>query len=643
MRSRKLEYYIFAFVVLPFVLLPSAWAMQKQRTIIIALDQSGSMRRSDPNNLRHEAAGLLVTTEAANDQIGIIAFGESAQWLQKPISRGQFDFKRLNNVGASDAHTSFAPVLQAVEEYLISQPSSFFRDHEVCLVLLTDGRSDPAKESADADRSTSLTIAGRNAARLTVYTIGLGGNLDDQFLESLARDSNGLSIRVESAMDLPDAFLRVAARAAALPVYRRSSSPGQLNWAGTPRRVVIAFTGQNASSVRFDGNVLYRSSHVAVAEQDPARGAANLEWTGSGHAFLCVKEPLTLELQTDFPTALLTDAPHPVTVKLESPHGPLKNAFFLDNANAELELAGSEIETAPLHREPRAEVFTGEFEAQRAGSFQARALLESPYGRVETFLGDVIASVTPIAVPQQVSAGVFDPLPRSWFARKVNIRSLLPVGTVHLELSSSGLRDNLPANLNIISGNGTKLKVILGGAPGVTHVVRYLATWSDGESVVSRRGALRIWTHQMTLGELITDKWQWIVAALLIGAVFGVAAWEFWPRPIQADLVVRQNGNQVLRLQLPSQLKTRTLHLSESEAGTRTGSDRAAIAGPHSRELLSLQSARRRGKWTIIAYPRAARVPSQHGRAWSEIDLGVMHVPVFHTDDGTIQINVLYS
>lgn len=643
MRSRKIGPLFLSFALLPLVLAPAARAAQKQRTIIIALDQSGSMVRSDPGKLRVEAAGLLAATEDAKDQVGVIVFGNTAHWLQKPIERDRFDFNLLNKVGSSDSHTSFSPVLSAVEDYLIGQPSSFFQDNDISLVLMTDGRSDPANKLADADRAAALSIADQNASRLKIYTIGLGNDLDRGFLEHLARASNGLSILAASAADLPDAFFRVAARAAALPVYLRTSSPQKLDWAGIPQRVVVVFTGAHGASVQLNGKVLYRSAHVAVAEEDPAHGTAKLDWSGHGRAFLCVQEPLTLSPEGEFPTALLTDSPHPVTLTLQSRHGPLTNAFFLQTASAHLELAGRDRQTVPLYQNENAGRFAGQLEAQTAGTFQARAYLESPYGEVETYLGNLTASVVPVAIPPQVSAGVFDPLPRSWFAKKFSIQPLLPVGAVDLQFSPGKLFDRLPRRLRVTPGQKSELKMVLGGAPGLVSVVEYSATWSDGEMKVSRHGALRFLTHQMSPAELIRAKWPWAAAALLLICASVGAVWKFWPRALRADLIVRQNGSQVLRLRLPSQLRTRTLHLSESEAGESSGSDSVAIAGPQSRELLSLQSTRRRGRWTIIAHPRAAHVSAQQGRKWAEIDLRAIHVPAFCTEDGTIQINVHYS
>jgi hypothetical protein len=645
MRSRTIELTFVALFLLPLVFVPGALASHKQRTIIIALDQSGSMVRSDPARLRMEAAGLLAATENPNDQVGLIAFGDGTQWLQKPIERDKFDFSLLDKIGSSDAHTSFWPIFSTVEEYLISQPSSFFEDNDISLVLLTDGRSDPADKLADVDRSHALSIAGKNTWRLKVYTIGLGNDLDLDFLDQLARTSNGFSIHAASASDLPDAFLRVAARTAALPVYVRSSSTQNLAWTGTPERVVVVFTGEHAASLQLPGHVLYRSTNVAVAEEDPAAGGAKLAWSGHGLAFLCVQESLRLSPEGEFPSALLTDVPHPVTLNLESSRGPVKNAFFLQSAIAHLELAGRDSETASLTQQADPSRFTGELEARSAGNFRAWAYLDSPYGEVETFLGDLDAVVAPVAIPRQVSAGVFDPLPRAWFQKKLAIRSLLPVGTVNLQFSqrADAPSDRMPASLRVGPGQNSQFKMMLGGDSNLMHVVDYAATWNDGQTEVTRHGALRISAHQMSVGELIQNKWPWTAALLLLIGGFISAVWNFWPRPLQADLIVRQNGTQVLRLRLPSQMRTRMLHVSEGQTVNSAGANRAVIAGPQSRELLSLQSTRRRGRWTIVARPRAAHAPAPQAHKSAEIDLRAIHVPVFATEDGTIQINVLYS
>ena len=648
MRSRTIELSFVALILMPFLLVPHAWATQKRRIIIIALDQSGSMLQSDPARLRVEAAGLLAATENPNDQVGVIAFGDSAHWLQKPIERNRFDFSLLNKIGTSDAHTSFAPVLSSVQDYLVGQPASFFQDNDISLVLLTDGRSDPADRLADEDRSRALSITNGNAWRLKVYTIGLGNDLDLDFLDRVARASDGFSIQAASASDLPEAFLRVAAHIAALPVYAHTSAEHSLlTWLGVPDRVVVVFTGDHADSLQLQGRILYRATNVAVAEEDPAAGRASVAWSGHGFAFLCVQEPLRLSPEGEFPSALLTDAPRPITLSLTSSHGSVKNAFFLQSASAHLELVGRDSEVVPLNQQADPGQFAGKLQARTAGAFRARAFLDSPYGEVETYLGDLTAVVMPVGIPQQVSAAVFDPLPRNWFQKQLVVRSLLPVGAVHLQFApdstAQGDVDGIPPSLQVSAGQNSKFKMMLEGDPRQVHVIDYTATWNDGETQVARSGALRVVARQMTVGELIRNKWQWTAAILSLLCAVGGAMWSFWPRPLQADLIVRQNGAQVLRLRLPAQLRTRTLHVSEGHVGNDAGPGRAVIPGPQSRELLSLQSTRRGGRWTIVARPRAAHAPAPQVHKSAEIDLRAIHVPVFATEDGTIQINVLYS
>lgn len=643
MRSRKTVSFAVVLCFLPFVLVPVARAARKRQTVIIALDQSGSMVRSDSSKLRVEAAGLLAATQAATDQVGLIGFGGTAQWLQQPVARTQFDFNLLNRVDSSAAHTAFTPVLQAVDAYIAARPSSFFIDNEVSLVLLTDGRSDPAGETVDTDRNAALALAKRDAGRLRVYTIGLGNDVDQSFLADLAKPSRGLFIAAASAADLPDAFLRVAARSASLPVYSRITETGTLQWNGTPQRVLAVFTGTDAGSVRIDGTVLYRSAHVAVAEENPTQHNSQIDWSGKGTVFLCIQEPLILSPQGELPAALLTDAPQSITVTLKNPQSALQDPFFLQNANAYVELSGPDREIVPLYRQGNTAEYKGNLEAQTAGVFLARAYLDSPYGNVETFLGDLTASVVPVGIPQQITAGVFDPLPRSWFTSKFSIQSLLPVGAVHLTFASPNLAKGLPASMMMAPGQQPEIGIVAKGAPGTVQAENYSATWTDGTTQITRTGTLRILTAQMPVAEFVRLKWQWMAGGVLLLFCIVGALWKFWPRPLQADLIVRRNGAQVLRLQLPAQMRTRTLHVAESDNGERSGADRAVIAGAQSRELLYLHSARRRGRWTIVARPRAAHVPAQQLRRFPEIDLRSIHAPVFYTDDGTIQINVLYS
>jgi len=100
-------------------------------------------------------------------------------------------------------------------------------------------------------------------------------------------------------------------------------------------------------SLQLPGHVLYRSTNVAVAEETQRRGAPNLHGQDTGWLFSACRSHCVCLRKANFLRPLLTDVPHPVTLNLESSHGPMRMLFFC-RARAHLELAGRDSEAVPL-------------------------------------------------------------------------------------------------------------------------------------------------------------------------------------------------------------------------------------------------------------------------------------------------------
>src|SRR5512135_3111867 len=49
--------------------------------IVLLMDSSGSMKKTDPGNYRKDAARLFISLLGADDKIGIVSFGDSAKTL----------------------------------------------------------------------------------------------------------------------------------------------------------------------------------------------------------------------------------------------------------------------------------------------------------------------------------------------------------------------------------------------------------------------------------------------------------------------------------------------------------------------------------------------------------------------------------
>ena len=111
------------------------------------------------------------------------------------------------------------------------------------------------------------------------------------------------------------------------------------------------------------------------------------------------------------------------------------------------------------------------------------------------------------------------------------IRSLLPVGTVHLQFAHQRIsgrpRRSHAGKPAGFSRTNFQFNMMLQGDPGQVHVIDYIATWNDGKTEVTRRGALRVVTRQMTFGELMRNKWPWTAAMLLFLCAAGLGRVEF--------------------------------------------------------------------------------------------------------------------
>ena len=181
---------------LPFALalrLHAASGREKQRVIVVALDSSGSMARSDPERRRIDAAELLLACADQDDQVGVITFGDQPRWLggQSVSPRAQFPLGSLESIGQGDQHTDFAALLREWNRFLDGEPDGYFATHEAALVILTDGVPDAAgKENGEA----ALELASRAAKSSTIHVIALGPEAKStSFTSDLAAMGHGRS------------------------------------------------------------------------------------------------------------------------------------------------------------------------------------------------------------------------------------------------------------------------------------------------------------------------------------------------------------------------------------------------------------------------------------------------------------------
>lgn len=193
--------------------------------IRVLVDVSGSMKKTDPQNLRIPALKLLAELLPAGSKAGVWLFAEGVTPLL-PVSKVDAGWKQRARQGASRIHSQgqFTDIEQALraasKDWTTAAPPGVRH-----LVLLTDGKVDVAGNAAGSEASRQRVL-GELLQRLAdqqvrVHTIALSEDADRPLLQGLSAKTDGWSEITQAAEALQRAFLHIFEQAAtpdALPL-----------------------------------------------------------------------------------------------------------------------------------------------------------------------------------------------------------------------------------------------------------------------------------------------------------------------------------------------------------------------------------------------------------------------------------------
>jgi len=178
----------------------------------IVIDTSGSMKKTDPKNLRVPSLKLLVNLLPNGGRAGVWLFDTTMvelmpvsvideQWKQQATRNAQ----RINSRGL---FTDIEAAISDSSKTWIQTPEAPGHRH---LILLTDGMVDVSKNSQDSvasqDRIVNKLIPELQHAGVKVYTIALSKLADQALLRDLAVKTSGWFEIADNAEHLQRAFL----------------------------------------------------------------------------------------------------------------------------------------------------------------------------------------------------------------------------------------------------------------------------------------------------------------------------------------------------------------------------------------------------------------------------------------------------
>ncbi|WP_432409522.1 VWA domain-containing protein [Wukongibacter sp. M2B1] len=185
--------------------------------LMLVIDKSGSMESGEVGTskieIAKEAAIKAVNSLKPKDQIGVVTFDDTPQWVVKPSSDQKED-ELIGSIGSIRAGggTSIIPALNEAYESLSKLDTKLKH-----IILLTDGQ---------AERSGYEQILNNMKEKgITISTVAVGEGADTRLLESIANTGKGRYYFVNEYSTIPEIFTKETFLASKTYINNRTFVP----------------------------------------------------------------------------------------------------------------------------------------------------------------------------------------------------------------------------------------------------------------------------------------------------------------------------------------------------------------------------------------------------------------------------------
>ena len=297
---------IIAWLIFPTGTVLAGPALQQagQAAVLFVIDDSGSMKTSDPTDLRYAAAGLFIAALDQGDQVGLMRFSTTSA----PITAGMVTIRSSQDQAAlvqqlqpvkPDGFTDVKAAFESAGQMLASAQ---LQNSRLVVIFLTDGHPEVPSMTAGYEDEALMAARGLNAP---VYAIALTNEGQSPFLTRLAQETGGQIIPAATASSLLDSYLQILGDLKDRTIIGQGdvSAPGEADLVIDPGLapyvdkatfLVSKSGGVQAGLVTPDGGMLDESDpsvqfslssdprFTVFSVNDPAGGAWRFHLTGSG-------------------------------------------------------------------------------------------------------------------------------------------------------------------------------------------------------------------------------------------------------------------------------------------------------------------------------------------------------------------------
>jgi hypothetical protein len=263
-----------------------ALAAEPRYDFRIVIDVSGSMKQTDPQNLRVPALKLINGLIPTGSRAGVWTFG---RYVDMAVKWGRVDdaWRKRADLGADKIHSN--ALLTNIESALARASVGWDKPDAKArriLLLLTDGKvdisSDPAKNAKSRDRLLSKGLAQYKSSGAQIHTIALSDGTDEVLLKQLALETGGSFAVAQNADQLQKVFFKM---------FERASDPETVALKGKEFSIDASIKEMTLLIFRSPGSqptILIPPDSPAISLQK-TRGA---RWrSGQGYDLITVNKP----------------------------------------------------------------------------------------------------------------------------------------------------------------------------------------------------------------------------------------------------------------------------------------------------------------------------------------------------------------
>jgi uncharacterized protein (TIGR03503 family) len=183
----------------------------------VVIDVSGSMKKTDPQNLRVPALRLINGLIPTGSRAGVWIFG---RYVDMAVKWGKVNdnWRKQADQGANKIHSN--ALLTNIESALARARVGWDKPDaktKRILLLLTDGKvdvsKDPAKNEKSRARVLSESLGALKKAGAQIHTVALSRGSDEVLLKQLALETGGSFTIAQSADELQKVFFKMFERA----------------------------------------------------------------------------------------------------------------------------------------------------------------------------------------------------------------------------------------------------------------------------------------------------------------------------------------------------------------------------------------------------------------------------------------------